>query len=139
LEREVGLKELADLRDRRVSESKAAKDLNSPTLDKNANSKHHNELPIKGPMSHAQFKDLIGKVKVKSDLLVIDGLEHLGVIHDMIQTDQPQIYRFFGDRYIAKVSFETILPAILDMKEITERSKGLLSNHQMYREGRTRS
>lgn len=122
-EREAGLKELAELRARRVSEQNAAKD-DPSSLDKDSKKATHNEMPLTLPMTHGQFKEVIGKVKVKPEPLVINGIEHLGIIHDLLQTDDPRIFRFFGDRYIATVSFEHSPPIVLGMKEIPDRNHG---------------
>ena len=120
-EREAGLKELAELRARRVSEKPSGKE-DPSLLDKETKPKTHNEMPLKLPMTHSQFKDVIGKVKIKPEPLIISGIEHLGIIHDLLPTEDPRIFRFFGDRYIATVSFEHSPPIMLDMKEIPDRN-----------------
>lgn len=134
LEREAGLKELEELRARRVSENPSAKE-ESPVVEGNDSKPKHNEMPKKLPLSHTKFKELIGKVKVKPELLEINGIEHIGTIHDICQTENPRIFRFFGDRYISTVTFELSPPTLLDMKEIPDRIVSLRSHHQMRCQG----
>lgn len=120
LEREAGLKELAELRGKRTSISLQAKDQSASPADKDPHSSMTGST-TRMPITHTTFKNLITKVRVKSETLVISGMEHLGVIHDLCYTENPKIFRFFGDRYMASVSFETTPATILNMKETKDR------------------
>lgn len=79
------------------------------------------EMPKKLPLSKTQFKDQITKIKVKSEPMIIDGIEHLGIIHDVSLTREPRVYRFCGDRYTARVHLSPECFSLLDMKEVTQR------------------
>ena len=125
--RVAGLKELEDLRARQKSE--ALSDLESPSsmLVSKESPKQKNmqamlpEIPIKLPLSRSQFKDQITKVRIKSEPMIIDGIEHLGIIHDVSLTREPRVYRFCGDRYTARVHLSPECFSLLDMKEVTQR------------------
>ena len=136
VERIAGLKELEDLRQRRVSETSPGNEVSPDTPKKETIRGIHTEMPVKHPISHTTFKDLISKVRIKAETLGISGIEHLGVIHDLCPTSEPKVFRFFGDRYIATVSFETVPPSILDMKETPDRTLQLFSNYQVRCQGR---
>lgn len=125
--RVAGLKELEDLRARQKSE--ALSDLESPSsmLVSKESPKQKNmqamlpEIQIKLPLSRSQFKDQITKVRIKSEPMIIDGIEHLGIIHDVSLTREPRVYRFCGDRYTARVHLSPECFSLLDMKEVTQR------------------
>ena len=129
-ERIAGLQELSELRKRRISESPVSQADVANHPEKN-NTSYPKEMPKKLPQTKTQFKDNIAKVKVKAEPLIIGGIEHLGVIHDVCRTDDSRIYRLFGDRYIATVSLESSPPSILNMTEITDRRQLFTSHHKV--------
>lgn len=74
------------------------------------------------PITKTQFKDYLSKMKVRADPLKIEGIEHLGIIHDICQTRDPQIFKFCGDRYTARIQLNSEGSTLLDLKEVEQRS-----------------
>lgn len=130
MSKQAGLQELADLRTREKSEVnglQTAQPLDntiqiSQSVQNDVANQEGMEMPKRLPLSKSQFKDLIGKARIKTEALSIDGIEHLGVIHDISLTREPRVYRFCGDRYTARVLLQSGSPSLLDMKEISQRS-----------------
>lgn len=125
--RETGLKELEDLRARQKSEALSDSEPPSLMIVPNESPKQKNthamvpEMPKKLPLSKSQFKDQITRIKIKTEPMIIDGIEHLGIIHDVSLTREPRVYRFCGDRYTARVHLSPECFSLLDMKEVTQR------------------
>lgn len=124
--REQGIKELADLRARQKSESMPEAKLPSPQTppapEKAALRQLGTpEMPKRLPLTKTEFKTNISKIKIKSEPMVIDGIEHLGIIHDISLTREPRVYRFCGDRYMARIHLSPGSYSLLDMKEVTQR------------------
>lgn len=72
------------------------------------------------PLTKNQFKTLTGQLKLSSELIKVDGLEHLGAIHDVEVNPKTKHLRFYGDRFMATVDTEENPPNIVGMKEISD-------------------
>lgn len=126
LAREEGIRELEEIRVRQKSETEKVQQQKKeiPTL---AESMAESPTGVPGeiykklPMSKSQFKDLIGNFKLKSDPLLIEGVQHLGVIHDLCPSGDPRVYRLCGDRYIGRIHLGEDVASLLDLKEIERR------------------
>jgi hypothetical protein len=70
------------------------------------------------PLKKDQFKGIMATAKVKALSLVVEGVVHLGKIHDALPIPNSSYVRFCGDRYMATVNLDTACPSIVEFKEV---------------------
>lgn len=71
------------------------------------------------PLKKDQFKGITANAKIKANLLVVEGVVHLGKIHDALPIPNSTDVRFCGDRYMATVNLEGNPPSIVEFKEVS--------------------